>query len=143
MQQESTRNRTPETGVLGNKKNLPFYIGLIAVGAGIIALNSLIQQVPPEARAEYRYSSFFRDNYTLLPKIILPLVGLAVGYFTRLSPLISGICLYLIFPLTAAMEAVIFKSSHNLIPFEFLMYLGSALPTIALAYTGRLLKKRS
>ena len=114
-----------------------YYTGLVILGTLILMACSLIQPTEAPKAGEYYYSSFFRNNYTILSNIFLVIVAFAIGYFTALNPLLAGLCLLLAFPITSIIEATVFRGSHNLIPFEFVMHIIMALPTILAAYIGR------
>jgi len=119
------------------------YLLLIITGLLIIALCSTIQKTPPSSVGEYHYSSFFKNNYTILTAIIFFIAGIFIGYYLHLNPWLSGICLVLIFYITAVIESIVYRGSHNLIPFEFIMYFVFALPSIIGAYAGHLFFKES
>jgi hypothetical protein len=88
-------------------------------------------------QGEYYYSTFFRNNYTLLAKALFFITGLLAGYFYRLNAWYSGICLNLIFPLTTIIEGTAYRGSHNLMPIEFAFHLWFALPSVIAVYIGR------
>ena len=113
------------------------YLLLIITGTLIILLSTFIQQVPVSIKDDYYYSTLLRSNFTLPVKIIFFIVGLAAGYFYKLNPWLTGICLVLFFPLTAIIEAIVYPGSHNLIPFEFAYHFWLALPVVAAVYIGR------
>lgn len=115
---------------------------LVITGILIIILCSLIQSVPEPTKGEYYYSFFLRNNYTLLSNIFFFVTGFFGGYYYKINPWIAGICLFLIFPLTSIIEGVVYKGSHNLIPFEFVFHFLMALPTILAVYIGRYINKR-
>jgi hypothetical protein len=119
-----------------------FYTGLAFSGVLILVICSLIQPTAAPKAGEYYYSSFFRNNYTLLSNIIFVITAFVIGYYTDLNPFVSGLCLFLVFPITSMVEGTIYKGSHNLIPFEFVMHLIMALPTILAGYVGKLAGKR-
>jgi hypothetical protein len=113
------------------------YLFLVIFGILIILLCSLFQRVPAPTMGEYYYSTFFRNNYTLIAKALFFISGLTVGYFYKLNPWYAGICLNLIFPLTSIIEASVYKGTHNLIPFEFAFHFLFSLPAVIAIYIGR------
>lgn len=115
---------------------------LILIGVLIILLCSLIQHVPVPIKGEYYYSSFLRNNYTLLSNICFFITGFLGGYYYKLNPWYSGICLFLIFPSISIIEAVVYKGSHNLIPFEFVFHFLMALPTVIAVYLGGFVNRK-
>jgi uncharacterized membrane protein YfcA len=84
-----------------------------------------------------------KNNYGITAGILFLIAGLAVGYLMELKPWLAGICLILIFPITALYEATVYSGSHNLIPFEFLVFILYALPSLVGAYLGKWLSDRS
>jgi hypothetical protein len=96
-------------------------------------------RLPVKIRPGTEYvSHFLVVNYGLFTMFLFFGAGLAVGYFWRLSAWVSGLCMIAVFPLTAIVEAVIDATSHNLIPFEFIMHFMFALPAVIGVYLGRL-----
>jgi hypothetical protein len=115
------------------------YLFLVILGILILVLCSFVQHVPAPTKGEYYYSTFLRYNFTFLAKAVFFIAGLIIGYFSKLNPWYSGLCLNLVFPVTSIIEATVYKGSHNLIPFEFAMQLWNALPAIIAVYIGRLI----
>ena len=113
------------------------YFLLIVTGLGIIIFCSLFQHVPP-VQGEYHYSNFVDKNYLTIPAVtIFFIVSIAVGYYWRLNPWLSGLCLFFIFPLTSIIEGIVYSGSHNLIPFEFIGFFIFSLPSVIGVYIGR------
>ena len=119
------------------------YILLVFAGPLLILLGSILQQVPPPQSSEYYYSMFLLKNYTGLTAILFFLTGLLIGYYFKLNPWLSGICLVLIFPITIVYEASLDTTSHNLLPFELIVHFVFALPAIAGVYIGRFVFKKT
>ena len=112
------------------------YIILGVLGLLIVFVSSLFQKVviPIEQRD---FSHFLNYNFTKVAGCIFLIIGLLIGYFSRLNPWYVGLSLFSIFPLTSLAESIINKGSHNLIPFEFIMYFIYSLPTIFAVYIGK------
>jgi hypothetical protein len=119
------------------------YLFLVFIGFLLILLVSIILETPATPQGEYHYSSFLRNNYGITAAILYLIAGLAVGYLMELKPWLAGICLILIFPLTALYEATVYRGSHNLIPFEFVVFVLYALPSLVGAYLGKWLSDRA
>jgi len=117
------------------------YVMLIIVGVVLIILSNLLFGprviVKTKPGDEYYFSSLLNSNYRYATTILFFIGGLVVGYFWRLSPWLTGVCLIAIFPLTSVAEGTIYKGSHNLIPFEFIIYFVFALPAIIGVYVGK------
>ncbi|HLO79536.1 MAG TPA: hypothetical protein VK166_01180 [Chitinophagaceae bacterium] len=118
------------------------FILLIFAGLLIILLSSRIQHVPPPQAGEYYYSGFLRNNYTVLTACIFLIAGLLIGYYLKWNPWLSGISLISIFPITAFYEATVYRGSHNMIPFELVIYLLWSAPAIAGIYLGRFISDK-
>lgn len=114
---------------------LKFFL-LVLLGFGLILLASTMQPVPPPPAGEYHYSSFLRYNYTWLTGTLFMLSGLAIGYRFHPNPWRVGIAMIFIFPLVSMYEAAIYRGSHNLIPFELIVYFAFSLPAVAGVYLG-------
>jgi hypothetical protein len=123
-------------------KTIVKYILLIFVGLLLILVGSTIQHVQPPQAGEYYYSGFLTNNYTLLTACIFLIAGLLIGYYFKLHPWLSGFYLILIFPITAFYEAIVYRGSHNLIPFELVIYILYSFPAIAGTYLGRSISNR-
>lgn len=117
------------------------YILLIPAGLLIILVCSLFQHVHPSTPGEYYYSEFLRYNYTFFTGIVFFVAGLVPGYYFKLKPWLAGFCFILVFPLTSLYEGTVYRGSHNLLPFEFIIHFLFALPSIAGAHIGRSLSK--
>lgn len=117
------------------------YFSLVITGLIIIFFCSLIQHVviPMEQRD---FSHFLNYNFTKTAAIVFFITGFLIGNLSQLNPCYTGICLFLVFPLTSLIEGTINKGSHNLIPFEFIMYFMYALPSIIAAFMGRFIRRQ-
>jgi hypothetical protein len=118
------------------------YFLLVIIGVLIILLCSIMQEVPAPQKGEYFYSTFFRNNYTILAKTLFFTTGLFAGYFFQLNPWYAGICLNLIFPVTSIIESLVYRGSHNLIPIELAFHLWFALPFILAVAIGRFIYRQ-
>lgn len=130
---------------LNNTSGIPKlfkYLLLVIVSPGIIYCCNLFQHVTP-TEGEYYYSELLRGNYLTIPGVTFFFIaGLWAGYFWSLNPWLAGLCLFFIFPLTSLIEGIIFKGSHNLIPFEFIAFFLFALPSIIAVYLGKYMFKQ-
>lgn len=130
--------------MMSPKKSIYFKC-LLLFCVGIIILfscNLFKQQIAVEG--EYHYSQLLRSNYLTFPAIMLFVItGFLVGYFWQLNPWFTGLSLYFVFPMVSLIEATIYKGSHNLIPFEFVIFFGFSLPAIIAAYLGKFVYQKS
>ena len=115
---------------------------MIILGAAIMFVLSLLQGKPNPPAGEYHYSNILRENHTWIAITVQSIVGLALGYFYRFNPFRIGLSLIAIFPITALIEATIYRGSHNLIPFELIIHFGYGLPAVAAGFAGKLLSKK-
>jgi hypothetical protein len=115
---------------------------MIILGAAIMFVLSLLQGKPNPPEGEYHYSNILRENHTWISITVQSIAGLALGYFYRFNPFLIGICLIAIFPITALIEATIYRGSHNLIPFELIIHFVYGLPAVAAGFAGKLLSKK-
>jgi len=118
------------------------YILLVFLGFLLIFFCSTIQQTSLPQKGEYYYSSFLRNNYTVLCAFLFFFEGIVVGYIFKLNPWLSRLFLLLIFPLVSFYEATIYRGSHNLIPFELVIYFLFSLPAIAGVYIGKYISNK-
>ena len=110
-------------------------------GLVILLVCSLFQQkIAPEG--EYHVSEFLKNSLIIPAWILFFVTGFLSGYFLRLNPWLSGILLFLVFPLVACYEATVYKGSHNLIPFELIIYFVYSLPSILAVYLGKYIYSR-
>lgn len=118
------------------------YFSLVIIGVLIIFICSLIQHVAASTKGEYFYSTFFIRNYTFPARALFFVAGFLAGYLYNLNPWYTGICLVFIFPLISIVESIIYAGSHNLIPFEFIVYFIYALPSIIAVFIGKSVTKQ-
>jgi hypothetical protein len=117
------------------------YIMLAITGVMIMVLCGSFQDEPLPAGGEYFYSNFFRNNFKLPAQVLFIIAGFIAGYVYRLNPLLTGFSLFLFFPLTAILEMINYKGSHNLVPMEFVMFFLYAIPSIIAAFLGKRMHK--
>ena len=124
-------------------RNLFWYLLLAALGTGIMFMISMLFKPPlPEHGGTDYYMENFRNGYNLVTAILFFLTGVAAGLYTRLNPWWTGLSLVLVLPVLAIIESIIFHGSHNLIPFELVMYMIFAFPAIVGVYIGRVIYNR-
>ena len=118
------------------------YIMMAFAGCLLILLCSAIQETALPQKGEYYYSGSLRNNYTVLCASLFFILGIGIGYFFRLHPWLSGLSLVLVFPLVSLYEAAVHRGSHNLIPFELVVFFLFALPGVAGVYLGKYIAHR-
>jgi hypothetical protein len=117
------------------------YLLQIICGLAAIYFLHLWQHFELPAKGEYFYSGIFRNNYTWTAVGVFSVLGFLCGYFLKTNPLLTGLSLLLFFPATALIEGVVYRGSHNLLPFELAMHMVYMAPVIVSAFAGRLLDK--
>ncbi len=70
------------------------------------------------------------------------MIGLVVGFYTRLHPVLTGLAVITLPILAIIYELITFPTSHNLFPFEIGMYLVFGLPAVVGVFVGRILYNR-
>ena len=115
---------------------------LILAGLLVILICRAMQYTNPPKAGEYYYSSILMDNYTILCACVFFIIGLLIGYCFRLNPWHVGLSLILIFPIVTFYEATIYRRSHNLLPFELVIYFLYSLPAVVGVYLGKFIQRR-
>ena len=118
-----------------NKRMSPLLMALVA-GACIMAITLMVQHRPEPPAGEYHWSTLLRNNFGWLAITLQMIVAFVLGYYFRANAILTGICLIASLPVVAIWEATVYRGSHNLIPFEFAMYLAYALPAMAATFAG-------
>lgn len=114
---------------------------LVITSILILWINSKIQNVEAAALGEYYYSKLLRTNYTYITGSLFLITGFVVGFLCKIIPLMVGLSMISVFLLATFYEMTVFKGSHNLLPFELMIYCLFALPPIVGTYLGLYFKK--
>jgi hypothetical protein len=116
-----------------------YYLLQIICGLLAIYLLHIWQHFELPAKGEYYYSGIFRNNYTWTAVGVFSVLGFLCGYFFNSNPLLTGLSLLLFFPATAIIEGMVYRGSHNLLPFELAMHIVFMAPVVLSAFAGRLI----
>ncbi len=81
------------------------------------------------------------EGLSIYSFIFLLLSGFIVKQWSKVSSWKIGLMSMILFPFAAIIEMIVDSSSHNLFPFEFLIYLLMAIPSLAGAYLAQLIYK--
>ena len=100
-----------------------------------------LQGKPIPEPGEYKYSLMLRTNFTWIALLVQVISGFILGYRHNLNPFLVGVSLISVFPLTAIMESIYYRGSHNWIPVEFVIYFLYSLPATSAAFIGKYLAK--
>ena len=123
-----------------NKRHSDFlkYLLLGVLGPLIIIISSLFQNIVIPKEQE-DFSHFLNYNFTKPVGVVFFVASVLIGYLLKLNPWKVGLGLFLAFPLTALIEIFIYRGSHNLIPFELIMYFLYSLPCVLGVYICKLI----
>ncbi len=113
---------------------------MLLLWPALLFLLSLIFTTVPPNTGEYYLSSFFTLNYQKAGYMIFFLVALIMGLYTKVKPVLAGLTVMLFFALISIYEATRFRTSHNLIPFEFIFFAVFSLPVVAGVFIGNLVR---
>jgi hypothetical protein len=117
----------------------------IALGAALAAAlaHQFIMRVPPSTSTSYFVSEWLESNYfALITQAVLIAVGYHLAYRWHASPWVVGVAMMLPFPVATFYEITLDRTSHNMLPFEIIVWVPLvALPTIG-ALVGRMMLRR-
>ena len=82
------------------------------------------------------------EHLTWMPIAALATMGLLAGLFTRIWPPLIALASIAALPSAMIAELIADATSHNLFPFELVMYAAMALPVFLAALMGRWLRAR-
>ncbi len=119
------------------------YFLIFLAGTAIILLVSKVQPHTTPDPGEYYYSNTLRTGYTVWTAIIFFVAGIIVGVISKLNPWLAGLSLIFIFPLVTLYEGTIYRGSHNLLPFELVIFFVFALPCVIGVYAGKFIRNKS
>ena len=120
---------------------LQFVASTIA-GAAILFLLRFVQTSPPPQPGEYYWSTFFRNDLSWLALLLFALLAFAACYAWQWNACITGFGLISVLPIITIVESTVYRGSHNLIPFEIIVYAFYALPGFTGALLGAYLARR-
>ena len=83
------------------------------------------------------------EQLNWMPIAALAALGLMAGVFTRLWPPLIALASVAALPVAMIAEIVADPTSHNLFPFELVMYAAMALPVLLAALAGRWIRMRT
>ncbi len=94
-----------------NYRKLVIYLLVGVAGLSIMVIGSLFQNIviPKEQQDFLHYLNY---NFTKPMGVVFFIVGIAIGYFSKSNPLIAGLCLFFVFPLTSLIDAIINPGRH-------------------------------
>ena len=129
--------------IKGEETNWPRLLGvLIAVAA--LGVACIVLPVIDMSRMPAPLFPLLRtgiEKISLVPIALLAGLGLVAGLLTRAPVWAIAIASVAVLPCAAIAEIVKDGTSHNMIPFEIIMYGFLAIPVLALAAVGRFAKR--
>ena len=120
-------------------KSLLLYLIVAALGAGLMLMVGMVAPISAVEQGEYYLSSMLRKGYNVYTACLFFLTGVAAGYFTRLNPWLTGLALVIVCIVVVFYESFQYRGSHNLLPFELIVYLVYGFPAVVGVYVGRLM----
>lgn len=122
------QRRTPLSPVIA------LLVGLLG-SVGLAVFWHLIVGTAKPRQAGYLYTQYFTDCLSLLFAAVYFLLSIALGWTVR-RPLLVAAGMILPLPIALAIETVLDPTSHNLLPFEVILYW---LPAFGIALLGAFL----
>ncbi len=125
-----------------NSRFLPYLLALVG-GLAIMGFAILVLRQPKPSPGEYYWATLFRNHYGILTVALQIAAGFVLGRRFRPNPILIGLCLTAIFPITSIVEAAVYRGSHNMIPIELLVYFLWALPAMVASFLGGWLARQA
>lgn len=117
------------------------YFTIAVISSLILIINIKVENLDQSNFGEYYYSTLLRTSYNFIAVCLFFLLGLTFGLLFRVKSFIVGFSTSSIFLLATVYEMTFFRGSHNLLPFELIIYLTFSLPSIFGTELGLYLKK--
>jgi hypothetical protein len=118
---------------------------LLSAAAGFVAFLAPVILDPPKAWPVAPLFPVVRETVEHVHPasfVAVALVGLLAGFLGRANWAILGLGTMALLPLCTIAEIAADSTSHNLFPFEFVMYAVFALPAVGAAGLGRIARAR-
>ncbi len=121
-------------------------VALIAMAAaGVISIVVPVLISPPKIwRSGETFVPAIRtgiESFSTATAVLLVVSGVIGGAVTTCRPVLLGLATMSVFPILAFAEMVRWPTSHNLIPFELMMYAALTVPGVVGAFIGRGMKR--
>jgi len=81
------------------------------------------------------------EGFSVLSIIFLFSTGFGMRFYTKLSGWKIGLSTMALFPIMAIIEMIVDSTSHNMFPFEFIVYAITTIPGIIGAYIAQVVQK--
>lgn len=108
----------------------------------ILGVHQLLFTPPPASSREYAVTGLVSGNYGWIVAVLLFVVGVAVAYIFRSSPLATGAGLILILAAATCYEVKKYPTSHNLLPFDIISWFVMAAPLMLGSILGNRLRPK-
>jgi hypothetical protein len=122
-------------------KNLIRFLISFCAGVSCLAIHQLVGRLSLPERGEYFLSTLATQNYTGWCIILISLSALLIACLMGGNPVVIGFGAVAVFPIITLLEMVIYRSSHNLLPFELGIYVMYSFWPISGAFLGWLIRK--
>lgn len=124
--------------------NWPRLLAVLAIVAvlGVVCIVVPVLNLPRMPAPLFPLLRTGVEKLGVIPIALLATLGLVAGLATRAPVWAIAIASVALLPCAAIAEMVKDGTSHNLIPFEIIMYGFMAIPVLAMAAVGRFAKNR-
>lgn len=130
---------TPRQAAVNPRATIVALIAMASAGVVSVVVPVLIS--PPKIwRSGETFVPALRtgiENFSITTAVLLVVSGMIGGAVTTSRPVWLGLATMSVFPILAFAEMIRWPTSHNLIPFELVMYAALTIPGIVGALVGR------
>ncbi len=109
------------------RDSIAFAVSL-GVSIAIVLVHNFARGMDGPEATEYGLSVFFRKGYTWMSAPLFLVAGGLIRHLTRAHPLAIIVGLVFALPLIATYEVAMEPTSHNLLPFEVILWAIMAVP---------------
>jgi hypothetical protein len=116
-------------------------VTMAALGAGCVVVPVMVSSKPLMDAPLFPLIRTAVESLSWAAPAALLVLGVIAGALTRWHPVAIGAASVAVFPVVAIAEIVKDPTSHNLIPFEMVMYAFLAVPAVLGAWVGGLVAR--
>lgn len=133
---------TKDNGRISWGEHLLIGVVIAAVGVGCVVAPVMVSSKPLMDAPLFPLIRTGVESLSWPAPTALLVLGLIAGVVTRWHPVAIGAASVAVFPVVAIAEMVKDPTSHNLIPFEMVMYGFLAVPAVLGAWVGGVVARR-
>ncbi len=111
------------------------------LGVAVLGFHALLFPEAPPKPGEYFWSQLATQQLSWFTLGFAGAAAAGLGYVTRANGAVIGASMVLVFPAIVFWEISTYPTSHNLVPFELVMYAALSAPLMFAAWLGRRLKR--